>query len=104
MISEAQFQRQITDLADLYKWRWHHNADSRRAGAGWPDLVLVGHGRALFLELKSATGRVRDAQRIWLSALSDAGLEVALVRPDDLPMLVDVLGPRQRRLGPVFAV
>ncbi len=97
-ITEAQWQRQVIDIARLHRWDVHHSADSRRAHAGWPDLVLVGHGRALFIELKTETGRLRPAQTRWLAALAAAGLEVAVWRPHHLPIAVRVLGPTQQRL------
>ena len=44
---ERQFQRTITDLADLHGWTWYHAHDSHRSNAGFPDLVLIRGGRIL---------------------------------------------------------
>ena len=43
---------------------------------GTPDLLIVADGKAYFLELKSAGGRVTDAQRQCHEALSAAGAMV----------------------------
>lgn len=100
-LSEAAWQRQVIDLARLHRWEVHHSADSRRAHAGWPDLVLAGHRRVLFAELKTERGRLRPEQTRWLELLAAAGLEVALWRPRDLPAVIRTLGPVQQRLtGP----
>ena len=90
-ISEAEFQQQVTDLADLYAWLWYHNPDSRRSNAGFPDLVLVKAGRVIFAELKSAAGKVRPEQRTWLAALATTKAEVYIWRPDDLDAITTLL-------------
>lgn len=51
-------------------------------GAGFPDLVVAGRGRVLFVELKAAKGRVSDAQTAWLLALEPAA-ETHVWRPAD---------------------
>ena len=38
----------------------------------------------LYRELKSATGAASTAQTTWLDALTDAGADACLWRPDDL--------------------
>lgn len=95
---EAPWQRQALQLAALYRWTAHWNGDSRRTVAGWPDLVLLGHDRALFIEMKKADGRVTKKQRETLDLLAAAGCEVAVLRPVDIGLLARVLGPRQERL------
>jgi len=97
---ENDFQRSVLDLAALYRWDAWHNPDSRKTRAGWIDLTLLGHGRALFAELKSSTGRATAEQRLVLDQLEDAGCEVALWRPVHLPLIARALGPQQERLTP----
>jgi hypothetical protein len=46
--------------------------------AGWPDLQFIVAGRALFLELKTDTGRVSAAQSAMHTTLRAAGAEVAV--------------------------
>jgi hypothetical protein len=103
--SEEQWRSQVREIATRYGWRLqYHTADSRRSDAGWPDEVF-GHlcqRRTLFVEFKTDTGRIRPAQREWLTHLSDSGLEVAVWRPRDLHTVLRVLGPaRQRAVLPL---
>jgi hypothetical protein len=81
-VTEAQWQRQVTDLAELLGWRWAHNADSRRTQAGQPDLTLI-RERVVYAELKTDTGRVRPEQESFMAALRAAGAEVYVWRPGD---------------------
>ena len=51
-MTEAQWQSRVTDYCDLRRLRWFHSGDSRRDScAGFPDLVIVGPGGVVFLEL-----------------------------------------------------
>jgi len=81
-LTERDFQRQVTKLAELLGWSWAHfrparTADSWRTpvsgplGRGWPDLVLVHPGRRtlIFAELKRDGSKTSDAQDGVLEAL-----------------------------------
>ena len=81
-LSEAQFQRQVTDLAVLSGWEWAHFRKAQTPtgwrtptagtiGTGFPDLVLVhrSQARLLFVEVKSDKGRLRPDQSRVLSLL-----------------------------------
>ena len=86
-LTEAQFQRQVIDLAKLNGYTLiYHTHDSRRSQPGFPDLVLISEqrGRALFRELKTETGRVSPAQFSWVSGMLMAKLDVGVWRPSDL--------------------
>ena len=104
--SEAAFQQQVVNLAQLYAWRCYHTHDSRRSQAGFPDLVLVRGAELIFAELKTQSGRVRTEQTEWIQALTDVAagvsrlwdqgaghatpdtsVEVFLWRPDDFDRL-----------------
>ena len=97
-MTERDWQRLVITTARYRGWEAHHHHDSRRSEPGWPDLVLIGHRRALFVELKTNTGRLAPVQIEWLTALHTAGCEVAVWRPRDLPAVLSVLGPTQQRL------
>lgn len=72
------------DTALTQGWRWWHtpNGGSRRKGEagklramgvkpGVPDIIVAGPGRLIFIELKSATGRLSLEQRefkVWAEA------------------------------------
>lgn len=84
VMTEKDWQTRVLDLARWRGWRVFHPYDSRRSAAGFPDLVLVRGGRLLFIELKSATGRVSPSQRRWLADLSACpGVGVYVWRPAD---------------------
>lgn len=110
-LSEAQFQRQVIDLAHLCGWLVAHFRAGRTAkgwrtpvsadGAGWPDLVLV-HARrqqVLFRELKTDKGELNLAQVLWLAALSGAGLDAGVWRPRDWERIVETLTEEARTDG-----
>lgn len=83
-LSEAQFQRRITDLCDWLKLTWHHETDSRRSKPGFPDLVIVGNA-VVFVELKTQSGRLGLEQALWINTLRQAGAEVHVWRPEHWP-------------------
>jgi hypothetical protein len=51
-------------------------------GAGFPDLVLVGEPGVLFVELKSAKGRLSEDQKGWIAAL-EPHVDTMVWRPAD---------------------
>lgn len=101
-IAERDFQRQVTDLAELRGWEYVHfrparTADSWRTavqgslGKGWPDLVLARGSEVLAVELKSDRGKPTPEQERVLSVLSEAGIRCAVWRPADWEWIEGVL-------------
>ena len=92
-LTEAQFQRRVVDFARVLGWGVYHTFDSRKSEPGFPDLVAVhpAQRRILYVELKSARGRLSLAQRQWLDKLARAGAETAMWRPADWDEAVAVL-------------
>jgi hypothetical protein len=102
-MSEDELLSAIVELAKLRGWRVYHARPARtsrgyrtltQGDVGWPDLTLVRQRwdpqreclrtRCLIWELKAERGVLSAGQREWVGLLQDvAGLEVALVRPDD---------------------
>lgn len=93
-MSEAQWQRTITDLAETFGWLVYHAYDSRRSEPGFPDLCLV-RDRVIFAEIKRQHGRLTDDQARWWWALEQAGAEAYVWRPSDWPEVERTL--RERR-------
>jgi hypothetical protein len=84
-MTEAQLDSAIRRiLRDLPSVLRYHTHDSRRSPSGFPDLVCVGPRGVLYRELKTAKGQLSLAQRTWLAALSAAGADVDVWRPDAL--------------------
>lgn len=95
--TEAQFQAQVMTLARLAGWLAYHPYDSRLSEPGYPDLTLTRDGRIIYAELKTARGRIRPEQRIWLTTLAkNPGVEVALWRPASWPTIEAALIHGQR--------
>lgn len=65
-------------------WRTPAGAD----GAGWPDLVIAGRGRILFVELKRRKGRLSVDQKAWRALLEENGGEYRLWTPADWPHVI----------------
>jgi len=92
-VTEKEFQQTVVDMARLLGWRVYHTHDSRRSEPGFPDLCLV-RDRIVFLELKTATGKVTPEQAGWISAITAAGGTALAVRPKDLPEIEKALKRR----------
>jgi len=92
-MTEDELQTMIINAALYAGWLVFHDNDSRQNRAGFPDLVLVKPPRVLIIELKSAKGRIRPEQQVWLDALEQCDtVSTGLVRPADLPGLLATLG------------
>jgi len=90
--SEAQFQAAVVEYAKLCGWRVQFHWKSFHSPAGFPDLCMVRGERVVFAELKTAKGRVSDAQEVWLCTLRATGkVEAYLWRPQSWPEIERVL-------------
>ncbi len=91
---EKDWLQAVVDLAAFQGALVYHTHDSRRSAAGFPDLVIVVHGRVLFRELKQDGNRPTAEQRRWLMALAQAGQDAAVwTFPQDWPLVVEALAP-----------
>lgn len=89
-MTEKQFQSQVIAIAKQFGWAAYHTYDSRRSEPGFPDLVLV-KDRVLFRELKTDTGRISEAQKLWESMLLKAGADFKIWRPKDIDAITEEL-------------
>jgi len=91
-MSEAELVKQIRVLCDGLKLHAFHVGSYRIPGAtrrpgssaGFPDWVIVGPGGIYFRECKSTDGRRSLAQIAWGKAITAAGGNYALWRPEAL--------------------
>lgn len=101
-MNEADFQRQVTDLATILGWEWVHFRPARTAhgwatpvsgplGKGWPDLILVKPGRRIAAELKADKGHAAGDQLVVLNALAAAGFETHVWWPKDIEAIAEIL-------------
>jgi hypothetical protein len=81
---EKELQKGVVDVAKILGYRVHHtraawtNKGYRTpiiGHVGFPDLVISGHGRCLFVELKCGKNVLSAEQAAWLEALRAAGQE-----------------------------
>lgn len=100
-ISEAEFQRQVIEIAIWHGWLIDHTPPMRSAkGAiftggltGKTDLVLFslkGKG-IIYAELKSETGKLSPNQAVFKNVVINNGGEYHLWKPSDLPAIVERL-------------
>jgi VRR-NUC domain len=79
---EAWIQRQFASYCTLrgYEYLWHRM--DRRTGAtpGWPDFLLVVSGKVVFVEFKTAKGKLSDDQERVQLALKKAGVPTLVTR------------------------
>ncbi len=80
-MTEAQISREIVDFLRMVGWAvydtgqgYRREPGGTRITAGLADLVCIGHGRALFVEVKSQRGRLRDSQREFAGHCADNGV------------------------------
>jgi len=104
-MTEADWQQQFVQLAKALGWHHMHVRRSLGRGKkwvtatnvdGWPDLTLwhPKQQRVIFVELKSAVGRLTADQKAVLTSLSQANRdEVYVLRPDDLELARRILAP-----------
>ena len=89
-LSEAHFLRQVTELADIYGWKWLHlrpgmtqygwrTPISGPLGKGYPDLMLVRGSEIMWMELKSDDGKVTPEQEVVIAVLGEVGLSATLI-------------------------
>lgn len=101
-LTEAQFQQQVTDLADRLGWLWLHvdkmgnpqnqwRTPTRGPLRNFPDLMMVRKSTLLFAELKAQGKAATDAQRDCLKVLGGVTPHTYIWRPSDFPQIVEVL-------------
>ena len=101
LITEREWQRQVTDAAELFGWAWAHFRPARTErgwrtpvsgplGAGFPDLILCRGDRLILAECKAEGARLSPPQR-QVHALLAQAVPLYTWRPSDLPAVLDVL-------------
>ena len=95
-LTEAQFERQIKELAAICSFVYYHTWRSFHSPSGYPDCTLVKlepEPRLIYIELKSEEGQPTIDQYIWLSMLQHlpSPVECYLWRPSDWDEIVEVL-------------
>jgi hypothetical protein len=92
-MTETQLQTAVLDRCRVYQLRAVHFRPARTAqgwrtpvqadGAGWPDATIVG-SKLIIRELKAQGAYPTAGQRVWLDALTAAGIDACVWKPVDL--------------------
>lgn len=82
-MTEAELLRTIIEKCGEWNLYYYHNSSWKTGRmAGWPDLVIIGHGM-IHRELKSGDGTVRAEQRDTGRRIAAAGGNWEVWRPAD---------------------
>jgi hypothetical protein len=109
-VIEAEFQRQVTDLAAILGYAWSHFRPAQTArgwrtpvsgpmGKGWPDLTLAKEGRLIFAELKVGKNKLSPEQAEVLATLRLAGAETYVWFPEDIEVIADILAAKSNSIS-----
>lgn len=105
---ELDCERTVIEACKVLGFRVHGEraAVSRRGmwatpikgDAGWPDLVIAGHGHVLVVELKRKPRKVTEDQAAWLAELARAGVSTDVVWvPEGLQPFLQMLAELARK-------
>lgn len=85
-MTERELQNQVQLMCAQLGLYHYHAHDSRRSASGFPDswIINLRTGRAMFRELKTATGQLTPEQKHLGYALAAGGHDWQVWRPADL--------------------
>jgi len=88
---EAEWHRQVEQIAGLCRWTKYHTRDSRGSDEGFPDLILLRPPRWVVAELKKMGEDPTAEQLEWLRLFAACGAETFVWRPSDFDQVSTVL-------------
>ena len=87
-VDEAAFQAEVMSTALRLGLLAYHPYRSQKSVPGFPDTVIVGARGVLYRELKMAKGKPSPDQLHWIAALTEAGQNAGIWRPEHWPRLI----------------
>lgn len=85
--TEAQVSRDVVKLLRTFGFAvwsteqgWRKERGGTRQTPGIPDLIVIGHDRLLFVEMKGPKGRLRDSQKVFRDECRANGVPWAMWR------------------------
>lgn len=93
---ESAFQAEVMRTAKTLGLLAYHPYRSTRSVPGFPDTVIVGATGVLYRELKMPKGICSRDQLYWIAALTEAGQDAGVWRPEHWP---EVIVAEMRALG-----
>ncbi len=92
---EADFQRQVVNLAKMLGWAVWWTKYSLHSPKGLPDLIMARGGRLVLAELKvNAKVTPEQCESLWI--LAGTGAEVYVWRPSCWPQIERVLAREKK--------
>lgn len=82
-LTEAAMQKGIVSTAKQLGFMVYHTTYAIGSERGFPDLVICGHGRTFFWELKGPKPTIYPDQVEWIAALQDVGHDARFIHPAD---------------------
>jgi hypothetical protein len=99
--TEKELKHNVEAAFRQLGWTYFHAFFSQYSPAGYPDETATRGDRTVWFELKTMKGTVKPKQIEWLDALSDnPHNEVFLIRPNQMQLVIDVLGQPDSYQGP----
>jgi hypothetical protein len=86
--NEAEFQAEVMRAALQLGLLAYHPYRSEKSVPGFPDTVIVGSRGVLYRELKMPKGKPSTDQLYWIAALTEAGQNAGIWRPEHWPALI----------------
>lgn len=90
-MTERDLEYFVRAAAQRFGWFRFHVYRSKGSEPGWPDEVLLRPPEMIVAELKSAKGKVTEAQERVLAMLEACGIETYIWRPSDLDAILERL-------------
>jgi len=82
-MTEAQMLAGIKMAAKQLGYLFFHNTYAIGSERGFPDVVIVGHGRTWFFELKGPKPKVYPEQEAWIQRLRSCDQDARFVFPHE---------------------
>ncbi len=100
-ITEKELKNNGEAVMRQFGWKYYHTFFSEYSPGGFPDDFAIRGIRNVFMEWKTMKGKLSEKQIEWLDALSDnPHNEVFLIRPNQMQLVIDVLGSPDPYQGP----
>jgi hypothetical protein len=100
-MTEKELKHNVEAVMEQFGWMHYHTFISMYSVDGYPDETATRGERTVFIELKTMKGKLKPKQIEWLDALSDnPHNEVFLIRPNQMQLVINVLGSPDPYQGP----
>jgi|GEM_PF-3141824 hypothetical protein len=100
-VTEKELKHNVETAFKTLAWDYYHTFFSEYSPGGFPDEFAWRANRNVFMELKTMRGKLSEKQIKILDSLSDnPANECFVVRPNQMQLVIDVLGQPDPYQGP----